>query len=370
MDSLFSDSSNGRSRVARIKNVDVSDFPWQRGAEIGNALATELSEPRFVRYSRLALEDALADADVSRCPLPRARTGVALGTTLGLVDELTRGAGPLSLNETRRRLAFDTLIDDVSRGAVLEGPKTVFSLACASGLCAAEQAALELELGRADAMVVGGADTLGRFMQGGFCSLHAFAPSAGDSEHGREGLVLGEGAAFVVLEPREAARARDRAYGAALKAQRLTSDGYHLASPDPSGSGMAQAITLALDDAELEPSDIGAIVMTALGSMLHERMLKDALSSSLGSRASEIPVTSHEAAIGHVLAASGVLVLAYAARLLSEGNVRPAFSLDSLGTAALVSASPCSMPLRERNILTLSVGFGGFNGVAIVGSAE
>jgi 3-oxoacyl-(acyl-carrier-protein) synthase len=132
---------------------------------------------------------------------------------------------------------------------------------------------------------------------------------------------------------------------------------------------MARAISLAIADAELTPSDIGAVLLTALGSPLHENMLRNALETTLGSRAREIPMTSHELAIGHVLAASSVLVLAHAMTVLEERRVYPAFFVEALGTDRPASAVTEPRPLSQPNVLALSVGFGGFNGAAVVGSA-
>ena len=376
MEPLVTSLRNGHSHLAPIRRVNVSDLPLQRGGEVTSTIGE--GKARFVQCVRLALEDAIARADEATHPVPLARTGLALGTTLGLVDELTRDpAERISMREAGRRLAVDSSITCLSKagsteGVPLGGPRSLFSLACASGLCATEQAAADLAMGRAEAMLVGGADTLGRFMQGGFCALGALAfpiPGDDDRHHSREGLVLGEAACSVVLEPFSKARERGHPRRAVLRSQRLVSDGYHLASPDPSGGGMAKAISLAIADAELTPSDIGAVLLTALGSPLHENMLRHALETTLGSRAREIPMTSHELAIGHVLAASSVLVLAHAVTVLEERRVYPAFPVEALGTDRSASAVTESWPLSQPNVLALSVGFGGFNGAAVVGSA-
>ncbi len=367
-DSLERSLHDGRSHVARLQGIEVSDLPIGNGAEV-RSTTTGAREPRLQHFVQRALEGAIIDADSSGIPLPRERTGITLGTTLGLVDELSRDPAAASIAEARERLDVDTSIDELARRTGLGGPTSVFSLACASGLCATEQAAADIALGRADAMLVGGADTLGRFMQGGFCSLHGFHWGPGGNERRR--LALGEGAAFVVLEPLEAARSRKRPCLAVLKGQRLVSDGYHIASPNPSGEGMARAIALVLEDVSLTPSDIGAIVVTAVNSPFHERMLKAALRRALASSVGDVPLTTHELAIGHVLAASSIVAIALAARVLDAGHVIPAFSvaaLDAPGT--LEPTSPRSMRLQTRNVLALSVGFGGFNGVAIVGSEE
>ncbi len=367
LEPVLSDVIHGRSRIGPMRNVDVSDFSMQRGAELARYGEAERAGPRFLQCSRLALEDAIADANAGH-PIDRARTGIALGTTLGLIDELAGNGTPPSFLQARSRLDNEGLIDRLSEGFGLEGPRSAFSLACASALCAAEQAHLDLALNRADAMIAGGADTLGRFMQGGFSSLHRFGIGAQGREGGEgDALVLGEGAAFVVLEPAAEARRRDRSSCPALVAQRLSSDGYHLARPDPSGSGMARAVTFALEDAGIEPSDVGAVILTAVGSKLHEEMLRNALFASLGKHAGAVPLTAYEASIGHVLAASGILALAFAARILEEGFVPRPFFLETLTESGLERSISEPAPLAERNVLALTVGFGGFNGVSLLG---
>jgi 3-oxoacyl-[acyl-carrier-protein] synthase II len=368
---VFSDVMHGRSRIGAMRNIDVSDFSMRRGAVIDRDEEVEREGPRFLDCCRLALEEAIADATAHARSLDRGRTGIALGTTLGLVDELGGCGHSPSFVEARRLFDNEGLVDRVSEGLGLEGPRSVFSLACASSLCAAEQASLDLALGRADAMIAGGADTLGRFMQGGFSSLHGIgigAPQVRSSEG--DGLILGEGAAFALLEPAAEARRRGRAPRASLEAQRLVSDGHHLSRPDPSGSGMSRALTLALDDAGIEPSDVGAAILTAVGSKLHEEMLRDALERSLGARARTLPLTTFEGSIGHVLAASGIVALALAARIVEDGFVPRPFFLETLAEGVSERSNPEPAPLREGNVLTLTVGFGGFNGVSLVGRAE
>jgi 3-oxoacyl-[acyl-carrier-protein] synthase II len=213
-------------------------------------------------------------------------------------------------------------------------------------------------------MIAGGADTLGRFMQGGFSSLHGFQAGAGNAG---DALLLGEGAAFVLLEPRAEARRQGRGSRVELKAQRLVSDGFQLARPDPSGSGMARAMTLALEDAAIEPADVGAVILTALGSRLHEEMLLSALAAGLGKHAESIPLTSYEASIGHVLAASGIVALSFAARMLEERFVPRPFSIGTLDGGRLQRSISEPAPLAKGSVLVLTVGFGGFNGASLVG---
>jgi 3-oxoacyl-[acyl-carrier-protein] synthase II len=351
--------------VGPLRNADVSDLPIQFGSEVGLSISRRRRAriPRLLAYIEEALGDVLDAADDSAHPLPRDRTGIALGTTLGLIDELG-GPGSITLAESRKKLDLGGAMDAVASDAGLLGPLTTLSLACASGQSAAELAASQIALGRADAMLVVGADTLGRFMQGGFCTLRGFAPPGSSRERA---LSLGEGAAIVALEPLEAARTRGREVRAVLAGQRLASDGYHLVSPDPSGAGMNRAVELAIRDADLKPPDIGAVVLSALGSPVHEKVLAVVLQRVLGEHARHVPISSHELAIGHVLAASSITALAYAGFSIEQGKVHGAFPLDALGSKRLPSET---VELTKENVLTVSVGFGGFNGVAVVSAVR
>ena len=156
---------------------------------------------------------------------------------------------------------------------------------------------------------------------------------------------------------------------AVIESQRLVSDGYHLASPDPSGDGMTRAVELALEDAELEPRDIGAVIVSAVGSPFHERLLGRVLARSLRGAARSVPITSHELSVGHVLAASSPIAIAYAAAVLSSRRVDRAFPWDALEHGISRETSTTAR-LERDHVLALSVGFGGFNGVTIVGSAS
>src|SRR5262249_24420822 len=156
----------------------------------------------------------------------------------------------------------------------------------------------------------------------GFCALRAVSPSGElrSFERGHDGIVLGEGAAFVVLETVEAARRRGARAGALLLGNRLVSDATHLTSPDESGKGMARAIALALEEARVEPDELGCVTVTATGSAAYDRMQCRAIRSALGKAADRVPVTTWEKCTGHALASTAALGLVHAVLTLREGE--------------------------------------------------
>ncbi|MBI4603800.1 MAG: hypothetical protein HY721_17735 [Planctomycetes bacterium] len=361
----------------------------RHGAQVDDALLASWEglrpdDDRVVPLAALAMEEALAEARPEGAAI-----ALSLGTALGPAGALERavargggsagvtGAGLPGFDGCARRLeeALDGWCEGPGAGRSRRADISthLFSVTCVSGLCALEDAAARLALGRAGAVLWGSFDALTAFMHGGFSALGALSPTGRllpfDEEH--DGILLGEAAAFAVVEPLASARARGAAVRAVVLGQRLVSDAVHLTSPDAAGRGMARAIEGALRDAGVGPGEVGCVVVTATGSAPYDRMQARAVRAALGERAArEVPVTTWEPAVGHVLAATGTLGVLFAARAIERGVV-PGFSgprrTDPDCGLRLALGSP--VPLRSPCALALTVGFGGQNGAAVVASA-
>jgi 3-oxoacyl-(acyl-carrier-protein) synthase len=346
--------------------------PGSFGGRVDDAIlqawgGLEPGDDRAVPLGALAMDEALEAADLSieRRPAHR-RIGLVLGTALGAAGSLEEDPpAPPSFSDFARRLA-------AIAGA--REPACSFSVTCVSGLAALEQAAADIALERVPAVLAGGVDTLSGFMHGGFSALKALSPSGRlrpfDMEH--DGIVIGEAAAFIVLESLAAARERGAKPLAAVVSQRIVSDALHPTSPDVSGRGMALAIRGALEDAGIPPGAVGCITVTAAGSAACDRMQSLAVETALGEPAARrVPVTTWEASTGHVLAATGVLGIIHAAMVLEDGRVLPgprAARIDPSCRLAYVLGEP--VPLESPWVLALTVGFGGQNGATLVASVE
>ena len=330
---------------------------------------------RILALSVLAVAEALGDGGLA--PGDRLKTGISLGTALGAVEELealarAQRSGGLTADEARARrraLPLNDITERLAERFGLGGPRSTFSVTCTSGNCSLEQAACDLRLGRADAVLVGGAETLGLFMQAGFCSMKALSPSGHLKPFSpeRDGIVLGEGAAFVLVELLSAARRRGARVRGILAGNRLKSDASHLTSCDESGAGMASAISAALEEARVEPADVGAVTVTAVGSPVYDRMQSRAIGRAFGAAAARVPVTTWETSVGHALASTAILGLIHAAQTLEEGEVLPVRDgkgIDPACTLRYILEGP--LPLAGRAVLALTVGFGGQNGVSVV----
>jgi len=338
-------------------------------------------DDRAVPLAALALEEAVRGPGE---PVPR--TGLAMGTALGAsgafevllgregaeeIDVL--GEPSIGFEAYLARLA--ECLDDAlgGRGASPE-PLSIFSMTCVSGLCALEQAAADIALGRADRMLVGGADTLTAFMYGGFHALSALSRSGRlrpfDTKH--DGILIGEAGAFIAVEPLDRARARGALPAGVIAGQRLVSDAIHMTSPDIEGKAMARAIRGALDDAGLGANDIGCITVTAAGSAVYDRMQSAAVERALGPEAAaSIPVTTWESATGHALAATGILGIVHALLVLRSGRMTPLPAPEEPDPACRIRpVTGAPRALGSPCVLALTVGFGGQNGASVVTSPD
>ncbi len=373
MDALFDALDAGRSCIAPLERIRGRSFQCDRGGEAPPSWRE--ADRRAAAISIVALDEALGDACVPDAATDR--TGLVVATALGDAERTERfaaGDRDASSIDEARRLGAGQLAADIAAGIASGSVSTqpsVFSATCVSGLCALEQAAADLALRRADRVAIVAFDELSASMQAGFSALRALSPTGElrpfDVAH--DGIVLGEAACAVVLEPLRRLRARGREAAACVLASRLFSDAYHMTGPDPSGDGMATAIRRVLDDAGLAAADIGCVTVTATGSAVYDRMLSRAVETALGAEtAAALPVTTWEPATGHALAATGALAIAHAARLVATGRVHPVFGVESVDPECRLDyVLDAPRELRRPVVLALIVGFGGQNGALLVG---
>lgn len=379
LDVFWDSCAARRSHLRDLSQMDSRDLVMGRGGEVPEEFFQGCTpEERAESMAAAALEDALSMArfgsrrngELAGTGLP---VGLALGTALGSsesVESAARRPGPQDVSSTTwQRAPLNRLTRGLARRFELAGPQWTFSVTCVSGLYAIEQATADLQFGRASAMLCGGIDTLSLFMQSGFCSLRALSLSGEvrPFDRGHDGIVLGEGAAFLVLELLSAAHARGARVLGVLAGNRLVSDASHMTSPDASGRGMAEAIVGALDDAGLEAGDLACITPTAVGSPVYDGMQSRAILDTLGAVGTRIPVTTWEPVVGHALASTGVLGIVHATLAMNRGEVLPTFGLEDRDEdCRLDYVLDVARPLEGEAILALTVGFGGQNGATIV----
>ncbi len=309
-----------------------------------------------------ALEQARDCAMGVTSKIPAGRIGFVLSTTKANIVALERVSENLPCSAAaQRHLRPDLLAEDLAKDFGASGPVQCVSVACVSGLVAISQGAKIIQRGDADAVFVVGVDALSEFVVSGFTALKALDPvGCRPFDASRYGLSAGEAGAVVVLTR------CDFAPNSKIKIQAFGSsnDANHLTGPSRDGSGLANAIRIALKSVNLSPEEIDYVHAHGTGTSYNDAMESLALKSVFGDNCP--PVSGSKGMLGHTLGAAGVIETICCA-IAMEHNFLP-------GTPRLTSPAdgvPKSL-LREpregklKNVLKLNTGFGGMNGALIL----
>jgi 3-oxoacyl-[acyl-carrier-protein] synthase II len=329
------------------------------------------------QYGLIAAREAWADAGTPE--VDPERLGVVMGSGIGGVNTLLDQWDTLKEKGVRRvfPLAVPMLMPNGPAAAVsLElgaraGAHTPVS-ACASGAEAIGYAMEMIRNGRADVVVAGGTEAAMHPMPiAGFAAMQALSTRNDDPERasrpydtGRDGFVLGEGAAVIVLESEGHARARGAKIYAEVCGVGMSSDAYHIAAPDPEGAGAARAMCTAVESAGLLPKDIVHINAHATSTPVGDIAESNAIRRAFGDEVDHMPVSATKSMTGHLLGAAGALetiftILAIHHRLapatINLDDYDPAISLD------VISGEHRKLPEGDIAALNNSFGFGGHN---------
>jgi 3-oxoacyl-[acyl-carrier-protein] synthase II len=332
---------------------------------------------RFTQLAVAACEEALAEAGWSDgAPYPPEEIGCILGTGIGGIATIETNHARLVDGAAVSPLAVPLMMGNAGAAALairhdLRGPVYGVVSACAAGAHAIGAAARAIDCGDAIAVVAGGSEaSLTPLARAAFSALEATS-SCGVSrpfDARRDGFVMGEGAAVVVLEDGEHARARGARILARIRGYGATCDASHLTAPDPEGNGACAAMTAAMRDAEVEPAEIDYVNAHGTSTPLNDRAETIAIKNALGQRATQIPVSSTKSAIGHLLGAAGAVEAVATVLALRARAAPPTLGLEVRDPELdLDYVQEGSRPLdtgREHPIaLSNSFGFGGHNAV-------
>lgn len=252
------------------------------------------------------------------------------------------------------------------------GARTVVS-ACASGTESIANAYEHLQLGLADVVVAGGTEAVIHPLPiAAFAAMQALSKRNDDPARAsrpydvdRDGFVLGEGAATIVLETKEHAQARGAKIYAELAGSGVTSDSYHITAPDPEGLGASRAVMAALAQAGATPDDVTHINAHATSTPVGDIAEFHALKAVFGNRVSSIPVSATKAATGHLLGGTGALEAVFAILAVHERTAPPTINLDNQDEQIPldVVTSPRDLGSGPQLAISNSFGFGGHNAV-------
>jgi 3-oxoacyl-[acyl-carrier-protein] synthase II len=376
---------SGRCGIDEIRAFDPSGFRSRFAGEVRDLVDGEGLPPvdRRLRYHdrasqlmRRAANEALRQSNRSDAPVPTTDCGIVLGSC---------GGGYLGgMNYLRRKLAgrrqrLSALLDLPLHAAASHlaadfgclGPISIISNACASSAIAIADACDRLRAGECSAMLTGGFDALTPMSCAGFGALRNSSPSNRlrpfDAE--RDGMLLGEGAAALVLETRAACRRRGAAPIATVLACSITSDTYHMTAPDPTGRGAATAMSLALRRAGLDPADIDYVNAHGTGTVHNDAMEAQAIRRVFGERTP--PTSSTKSMIGHTLGAAGAIELVACILALRSGFLPPTIGFATADADCGLDVIPNqARTATPRHIVSNSFGFGGSNCSIVVGHPE
>ncbi len=352
----------GRSAVAPICGFDAGDLTPRSAAEVRASLPAD--PDRAGMFALRAASEAMEDAGLAGAP--GARLGVVLGTTLGGMAIFERWEAVREPVSGIERVPYYAPAVRLARTVGARGPVATTQLACASSTHAIALAADWVRFGRADVVLAGGTDLLCRFVVAGFNCLRATAEVARPFDRDRRGLVLGEGAAVVVVEDaahaaRRGARVRARLAGAGAAA-----DAVHMTAPDRDGAGAARAMAAALAEAGLAPRDVDYVSAHGTGTVYNDAMEAAALGRLFGTR--RAPVNSIKGAIGHTLGAAGAFEVVACVQSLATGLVPPTAGLQvpDAGFAHLDLVQGTARRHEVRVALSTSSGFAGTNAALVM----
>lgn len=376
--------SSGRNGVAAITLFDASRHACRFAAEVKDFDPSGWLEPkeakrwdRFCQFGVVAAKQAVAHARLSIDASNQNRVGVAIGS----------GVGGLLMMETQAHVLKDRGPDRVSPFCVpmmipnmatgltaialgAKGPSTAVATACAAGSNAIGDAFRLIQLGHADAMVCGGAESaITPLGVAGFASAKALsfrnddpATASRPFDADRNGFVIGEGAGVLVLESLERAQARGATILAEIVGYGMTCDAHHITAPSPGGVGGAEAMRLALQDGDLAPESVDYVNAHGTSTQANDANETAAIKSALGDHALRIPVSSTKSMTGHLLGGSGGIEAVAAVLAMEHGLVPPTINYQNPDPACDLDVVPNQA--RERTlevVLSNSFGFGGHN---------
>ena len=379
---------NGRSGIGPITHFDPTHFATRIAGEVKGFDATQWIAPKdvkkmdpFVHYGVAGGLMAIADAGIDVRESDAERIGVAIGAGIGGLKGIEETAIKYAEGGPRKISPFyvpSTIINMISGQVSImtgaKGPNIAAVTACTTGTHNIGLAMRMIQYGDADVMIAGGAEfATTPTSVGGFCSMKAMSTRNDDPTGAsrpwdveRDGFVMGDGAGVLVLEEYERAKARGARIYAELAGFGMSGDAFHMTSPSENGEGGGRCMRAAIDDAGIDPSQIGYInahgTSTPAGDVAETMGIKGVL----GAHASKVMVSSTKSMTGHLLGAAGGIEAVFSAMALHTGIIPPTINLHTPGEGCDLDYVP--LTAREHQVeyvMSNSFGFGGTNGTLV-----
>jgi len=396
----WENAKNGVSGAGPITHFDASKFKTQFACEVKNFDGNEHFDRKklrqldlYAQYAIVAARQAVADAGLdAENAVDKDRVGVIVAAGIGGLHTFEEEAGYYALNHENgpkyNPFFIPKMIADIASGQIsmeysFHGPNFGTVSACASSNNAIIDAFNLIRLGKADAILAGGAEAaIFPAGVGGFNSMHALstrndspATASRPFSKSRDGFVMGEGAAVLVLEELEHAKARGAKIYAEVAGGGLSADAYHLTATHPEGLGAILAMRNALDDAGMTPEDIDYINVHGTSTPVGDISEVKAIVEVFGEHAHKLNISSTKSMTGHLLGATGALEAMFSVKAVQEDIVPPTINHDPEDKDENIDYSlnftfDRAEKRTVRAALSNSFGFGGHNATVIVKKYE
>lgn len=378
----------GVSGISEIDHFDASAYSTRFGGMIRNFDVSDympVKEARrldgFLHYGMAAGKQAVADAGLDNSGYSPQRMGVAIGSGIGGITNIEDTVELIAASGPRKVSPFfvpGSIINMISGTLSIEfnlqGPNLAIATACTTGTHCIGLAARTIAYGDADVMLAGGAEKpISKAGLGGFCAARALSTRNDDPQAAsrpwdadRDGFVLSEGAAILVLEELEAAKKRGATIYAEVTGFGMSGDAFHITSPSENGAGAAACMQNALDDANLNAEDVQYINAHGTSTKAGDMAEIMAIKKVFGDHSKSLAISSNKSMIGHSLGATGAVEAIFSILSLQENIAPPTINLHNPDEGCDLDFVPnTARDLSMTSIMSNSFGFGGTNGSLI-----
>lgn len=374
----------GESGVGPVSLMDVSEYPTKIAGEVKGFDAEDWMDgkdarrvDRFIAFAAASAAMAVQDSCLDLDEVNKAEVGVLIGSGIGGLTFMGQQVRRLVEGGPSRVSPFlvPYMIPDMASGYVsiqhgFKGPNTCVVSACSTGADAIGTAASMIARGDAQVMLAGGTEApICEIGMSGFCAARAMSTNNEDPtlasrpfDAERDGFVIAEGSAVLILENSEYAKARGAKVYGELVGYGMSGDAYHITAPDPNGDGAQRSMRMALRHAGASPADVGYINAHGTSTPLNDKTETAAMKQVLGAAARGIPVSSTKSMIGHTLGAAGAIESLICLLAMRDSKLPPTINLHNPDPECDLDYVPNQARDWEFDLsLSNSFGFGGHN---------
>jgi 3-oxoacyl-[acyl-carrier-protein] synthase II len=389
VDEAWENLKAGKSGISLITRFDTSDLATKFAGEIKDFDANKLigrkearRMDRYTQYAYVAVQEAIEQARLLSNGVDRDRVGLSIGSCIGGIDTITNQYDILNQRGTTRLNPFgipmmlpDTAPARIAIDYGFRGPNMAVITACATGTNAVGEAFEIVARGAADVMIAGGAEAANtRIIIAGFNVMGALSTNNDDPEGAckpfdlnRDGFVMSEGAAVVVLEELEHAKKRGATILAEVIGYGTSVDAYHMAAPPEDGIGTKLAMLRAIERAGIAPTEIDYFNAHGTGTKLNDKTETMVIKAVFGDHAPNIRITSSKSMTGHLYAGSGAIEALVCVKTLTDGIITPTINYETPDPECdLNYITNTALKTDVSVAMSNSLGLGGHNATIIL----